>query len=299
MSQNQYSSLLGGQYNLITAENECKWTATEPNRAQFSYDQCDRVLQFARTNSQTFRGHNLCWGEYNPGWLTNGQFTPDTKRSILENHIRNVMSHYGNNAYCWDVVNEAVSDTSGVQFKNNVWYPDIPDYVDFAFKTARSVNPTMKLFYNDYNIASATGWSQDKSQRVYDMIKSMKTRGIPIDGIGFQLHVNLDYDSMISGVRQNIQRYADLGLEVHFTELDIRCSQDNCQWTPDKEQTQAKIYADLLQVCLDFPNTCKNFETWGFTDKYTWLSTNQHPLPFDENYNPKPAFESLLTTMQK
>jgi len=217
------------------------------------------------------------------------------KRSILQDHITTVVKRYNSTPICWDVVNEAVADSGSALYKNNIWYPDIPDYVDFAFQTAKAANPTVKLFYNDYNIASSTGFSQQKSDKVYNMIKSMKQRGIPIDGIGLQLHVDITYN-LFPGIIQNIQRYAALGLEVHFTELDVGCvsyGQTCPSWDAQKEQTQASIYSSLLNVCSS-QAACTSFETWGFTDKYSWLGANDHPLPFDANYNKKPAYNSLL-----
>jgi len=298
LNDNQYKTVLAQQYNLVTAENSCKWGATEPARGQFNFAQCDAVANLARTNNQSFRGHNLCWGAGNPSWLTNGGFSAAVKRQILGNHITNVVKHYGNTPVAWDVVNEAIADGGNTVLKNNVWYPDIPDYVDFAFQTARAANPSVKLFYNDYNIGSSTGWSAQKSQRMYDMVKSMKSRGIPIDGVGLQLHIDLSYN-LVDGVAQNMQRLAELGLEIHVTELDIACAPNkgNCQWDTQKAQQQANLYAQLLDVCKNQPK-CTNFETWGFTDKYTWIGSNEHPLPFDENYKPKPAVASLLQAIK-
>jgi len=262
------------------------------------------VIRYIRMHYQTISrlGVIIYAGEpvIRAGWPVEN-FTADEKRSILQNHIQNVMSHYGDALLGWDVVNEAVSDSGTEIFKANVWYPAIPDYVDFAFKAARAANPRVMLFYNDYNIASATGWSAAKSQKVYDMVKSMKTRGIPIDGVGLQLHVDINYGTdMIAGVKQNMQRYADLGLQIHMTEIDVSCATNGqaCTWTPEKATQQATVYQGLLQQCVDQPK-CTNFETWGYTDKYTWLSTADHPLPFDENYKPKPAFNSLLQTLIK
>jgi len=205
------------------------------------------------------------------------------------------VKRYNNTPICWDVVNEAVADSGSGLYKNNIWYPDVPDYVDVAFQAAKAANPSVKLFYNDYNIASSTGGTQQKSDKVYNMIKSMKQRGIPIDGIGFQLHVDINYNSF-QGIVQNIQRYAQLGLQVHFTELDVGCVTYGNQcpsWDAQKEQSQANIYAQLLSVC-NSQTACTSFETWGFTDKYSWLGASDHPLPFDSNYMKKPAFNSLL-----
>jgi len=290
-----YNQTLTAQYNLVTAENGCKWGATEPQRGRFDYSQCDTVYNYAKSAGSVFRGHNLCWGEGNPSWLQNGGLSPADKRAALTNHIQNVIKRY-TDVVGWDVVNEAVSDSGTNVLKPTVWYPDVPDYIDVAFTTARAANPNVKLFYNDYNIASSTGWSAAKSQKVYDMVKSMKQRGIPIDGVGLQLHIDLTYD-LVDGVRQNMQRLADLGLEIHITELDIGCAQGTCSgWDTQKAQQQANLYVALLKVCMAQPK-CTNFETWGFTDKHTWRNTDEHPLPFDENYKGKPAFTSMLQTL--
>jgi len=291
-----FASTIAAQYNLVTAENACKWGATEPNRGQYDFTQCDYVLSRAKGAGQAFRGHNLCWGSGNPGWLENGGLSPAVKKQVLADHISTVIKRYNNTPVCWDVVNEAVSDSGNEVFKNNVWYPDIPNYVDFAFQTARAAYPDVKLFYNDYNIASATGWSAQKSQKVYNMVQSMKQRGIPIDGVGLQLHVDITYGNMIAGVKQNLQRLAALGLEIHMTEIDVSCGSSCPTWGTQQETAQAQVYAELLAACLAEPK-CTSFETWGFTDKYSWLGADKHPLPFDSNYNKKPCFNSLLQTL--
>jgi len=296
----QFATILNQQYNLVTAENGCKWGATEPNKGQFDFTQCDYILNHAQASGQAFRGHNLCWGQSNPSWLTNGGFSPAQKKQLLADHITTVVKRYNNTPVCWDVVNEAVADSGSTVLKNTFWYPDVPDYIDFAFQTARAANPTVKLFYNDYNIASATGFSAQKSQKVYNLVQSMKQRGIPIDGVGLQLHVDISYSNMIAGVKQNLQRLAALGLEIHMTEVDVSCNvnNNNCPtWGAAQEQQQSAVYSELLNACLSEPK-CTSFETWGFTDKYSWLGVNFHPLPFDQNYNKKPAFNALLQTLQ-
>lgn len=156
--------------------------------------------------------YNKKKGEYNPSWLTNGNFNSQQLRSILQNHIQNVMGHYPNtNAYCWDVVNEAVQDSPSPDnlYKQNVWYPAIPDYVALAFQYAAATNRQTKLFYNDYNILMDSGWMQQKSDAVYNMIKNLTSSGIKVDGIGMQAHLQtsewpLDYNSVVS----NMKRFA-------------------------------------------------------------------------------------------
>jgi len=296
-ASSQYNTTLGQQYSIITPENSMKWGATEPQRGQFDFSQGDIVATSARVHKQKIRGHNLCWGVYNPSWLENGNFSPDEKKSILETHIKAVVGHYNNVAgdlmYSWDVVNEAVSDQTGsgnATLKHNVWYPAVPNYIDLAFQYARQAAPNLKLFYNDY---SAEGMNA-KSDAVYNLVKSMKQRGIPIDGVGLQMHVGENYYPKPSDVQANIKRLADLGLEVHITEMDVKLNGQGSE--QQKLQDQANIYVDMLKACLT-SDKCKSFETWGVTDKYTWLGSNLKPLEFDENYQPKPCFTALANAL--
>ena len=308
-----YATLLGREYSLVTAENACKWLAIQPQRGRFDFAACDVISDFAWAHNMSFRGHNLCWGEYNPAWLEHGGFNATTKRSLLRDHTATVASHYGRGAYAWDVVNEALSDLQWRKqpvLKQNVWYPSVPDYVEVALRATRAAAPpSVKLFYNDYNIASATTSNGDtashelhprtrqslamgsraKSQAAYDLLKDLKVRGVPIDGIGLQLHVRHSF-SAFDGVAQNMARLAALGLEVHVTELDVTCG-DGCDL-----QQQARVYAELLRVCLAQP-ACRNFETWGLTDKYTWKGPSQRPLPFDASMRPKPAFAAMIDVL--
>jgi endo-1,4-beta-xylanase len=212
------------------------------------------------------------------------------------------VGHYGDGAYGWDVVNEAITDDCGAEdpLKSSVWYPAVPDSVDVAFREARSAAPAgVKLFYNDYNVASSAGWSKCKSDKLYSMAKSMIARGVPIDGVGLQMHVRDGWGpDWVAGVQANMERLGALGLEVHVTELDVSCNSSiGCDWGPEAEKQQASLYASLLKACLAV-KACKNFETWGFTDKYTWMTTALHPLPFDEKLVPKAAVAAMLNQLQ-
>jgi endo-1,4-beta-xylanase len=288
----KYGPTLNQQYNLQTAENECKWDATEPNENSYSWTQCDYASDFARNSTSAFRGHNLCWGQQNPGWLTSGQWSVSQLETFLKDHITQCIQRYNGTTktatYCWDVVNEAVDDSgSSNVYKTAVpWYPAIPNYVNLSFQYARGASSSMKLFYNDYGGEGAG----TKSDKIYNMVKSMKQGGIPIDGVGLQMHISTSYYPSPTDIGNNIKRLNALGLEVHITEMDVACTGSS------QYNTQAQIYGNILQTCLSNPG-CKSFQTWGFTDKYTWLGTNQHPLPFDENYNWKPAANTILSVL--
>lgn len=248
-------------------------------------------MQHAKQANQLVRGHNLCWGQYNPSWLENGKFSGTELQSILQNHINNVATHYKGQVYSWDVVNEAVADGSpsfpSNYLKPTVWYPALPNYIDLAFQWARTADPGARLFYNEYGAEGGGA----KSEAVYQMLQSMKQRKIPVDGVGLQYHVSLGYAPNINDVVSNIKRLVALGLEVHITELDVSFSGGSGGEQAELEK-QATIYGQVLDACLSIPN-CTSFITWGFTDKYTWLGSNNQPLLFDVNYQPKPAFTTL------
>lgn len=180
-------------------------------------------------------------------------------------------------------------------------YNKVDDFICKAFKWANSADPDALLFYNDFNHAAAYGWQQAKSDRVYELVKTLKEAGCPIHGVGFQMHIAYPWfgTNMLNGMRNNIQRYKDLGMYVHITELDIKCKPnsagDGCEtaWDDAGRATQAQLYQDLLAMCLEEPN-CNSFTTWGFTDKYSWLFNGAEGLPFDSNYNKKDAYTKML-----
>lgn len=164
--------------------------------------------------------------------------------------------------------------SSGTGVIRDSVYNKVDDYICKAFTWAREADPTALLFYNDFNHATVEGYWKNKSDAIYEYLKALKDRGCPIDGVGFQLHEDIDFDVRVSNVKTNLQRYLDAGMTVHFTEVDIKCRKDadgNCvPWTDALLQQQAKTYGDLLTACLEYSN-CESFEMWGFTDKYSWL----------------------------
>jgi endo-1,4-beta-xylanase len=275
-------ALLKEHFDLVTAENECKFEATEAQQGKFTYGQCDQIMKQVQANNQSFRGHCTVWGAATPGWVNS--LSKSAKRAALINHVKNVVTYYkGKGLVAWDIVNEAVNDGQA-SLKHNAWYPDVEDYIDVAFQTAHAADPDIKLFYNDYN---ADGVNQ-KSTFIYDMVKSMIQRGIPIHGVGLQMHLDTNSYPKEDDLRANIKRFGDLGLDVHITEMDIRYN--------GNYQKQAEIYHSVLKVCLEEP-ACKNFQVWGVIDRYSWRASD-NPLLFDNSYKPKDAACSVLKAFQ-
>lgn len=200
---------------------------------EMNYTGCDYMVNYSKKNSQVMRGHELIRGtpdKYIPEFVRNEKNITKLEEFMIS-YITQTVKHIGEGAFAWDVVNEAVTDDQDqLVIKTSQW-SHIDNYICKAFKAAHAANPNAQLFYNDYKHASSSGSYREKSDKVYNMIKNLKQQGCPIHGIGFQNHIDLFYsDDDIEGVRQNIQRYAKLGLNVHFTEMEVRCNStaSNC-----------------------------------------------------------------------
>ncbi|WP_081926907.1 endo-1,4-beta-xylanase [Pseudobacteroides cellulosolvens] len=292
-----YDNILKNEFGIVVAENEMKVDAIEPSQNNFNFRNGDKLVDFALSNNMKVRGHTLVWHSQLPGWMGNWSGSRDGLVSAMNNHITKTMDHFKGKIAEWDVVNEACDD-SGNGLRKSVWTNKIGnDFIDIAFQTARKADPDALLFYNDYNIEDMGA----KSNTAYNMIKSMKERGIPIDGVGFQCHfINGMSASQLNAIEQNIKRYAALGLQVSITELDIRMNDSENQTTGF--QTQANNYKSLMEIALRNPNV-KTFVVWGFTDKFSWIPSTfpgtGRGLIYDSNLNPKPAYNSLKEALMK
>ncbi len=213
-----YTGIAAREFNMVTAENEMKMDATEPNQNQFSFSNGDRIFNWAKQNGMQVRGHTLAWHSQQPGWMQNMSGT--ALRNAMINHITQVVTHYKGKIYAWDVVNEAYADgTSGARRDSNLQRTG-NDWIEVAFRAARAADPNAKLCYNDYN---TDNWTAAKTQGVYAMVKDFKARGVPIDCVGFQAHFNSG-NPVPSNYHTTLQNFADLGVDVQITELDIEGS---------------------------------------------------------------------------
>lgn len=285
-----YAGLLARQFNMMTPEVAMKFEVLHPERDRYDFSGGDAILAFARAHNMAVRGHTLVWDQQLPAWLTEGQFSRDQWRTILQEHIQTVVGHYKGKLAAWDVVNEAFDDNGSL--RNTVWLRNIgPEYIALAFRWAHEADPQARLFYND-NGGEGLG---RKSDAIYALAQGLLQSGIPISGIGMEMHTWLDGPPKPDDLAANMQRLARLGLEVHITEMDIR-TQYSTQPPAAKLADQASMYRGIFSACLAAPN-CKAFVTWGLTDRYSWIlaKTNQPdaPLLFDEQGLPKPAFFSI------
>src|SRR5262249_38145155 len=220
------------------------------------------------------RGHTLVWYRQLPLWIADG-LTAEELRGDAAEHIRCLVSRYRGRVSAWDVVNEAVGE-SGDGLRDSVFLRTLgPSYIEEAVVAAREADPDALLFYNDYG---AEGMNA-KSDRVYELVSDLRRRGVPIDGVGLQMHVRVNACPPVDEIRANMARLAALGLRVAVTEMDV-----SIRDVPgDSLAAQRDTYRDVLRACLD---SCGQVSFWGFTDLYTWLPGDA-PLLFDESYRRK------------
>lgn len=287
-----YAQTLAREFSMLVPENAMKFDALHPGQSGYDFTEADALVKFAMQNGMQVRGHTLVWHNQLPDWVTKGSFTRDEAIAILKDHIMTVVGHYRGQVAAWDVVNEAVNDDGSL--RDSIWLQTIgPDYIDMAFTWAHEADPDAKLFYNDYS-------NEDmgkKSDAIYNLLKDMIQRGIPVNGEGFQMHLDVNSTPQPKEVIANMKRLGELGLEVHITEMDVRIKDPP---TDKLLAKQATVYKDMLGACLSVEN-CKAFVLWGFTDKYSWIpqfiSGYGSALIFDYSFNPKPAYTAMLNAL--
>lgn len=292
------------EHNFVTCENEMKWDVIEPQPNQFDYSHADAIVNWAQQNQMQIKGHCLVWHNQVPQWVTELQGEQAT-RDAVQNHIRNLMTHYKGKIHSWDVVNEAVetdSDTGvgNPRMRETVFYTNLGEhYMDEIFHFAKEQDPNAKLYYNDYSIDGDT----EKVQFVYEMIKGMVARGVPIDGVGFQMHIGPP-NNLANGetVKNNMALFTDLGLEVSITEMDINLCGDQVS-----AEEQLTLYHDIVAACVE--NTmCSTITFWGVNDGRSWLNTwhtspckslgqSSQALLFDDSYQKKEAYQHVLNAL--
>jgi endo-1,4-beta-xylanase len=275
LSDSTYLGVLNREFNSVVAENAMKWDATEPQRGVFSYSGGDRIVSHARSLGMSVRGHALLWHAQQPGWAQG--LSGNDLRNAAINHVTQVATHYRGQIYAWDVVNEAFADGGSGGRRDSNLQRTGNDWIEAAFRAARAADPNAKLCYNDYN----TDGINAKSTGIYNMVRDFKSRGVPIDCVGMQSHLGTGIDSTYQA---NLQRFADLGVDVQITELDVM-----------QGGNQANIYATVTKACLAV-SRCTGITVWGVRDCDSWRGAD-NALLFDCAGNRKAAYTAVLDAL--
>ena len=278
LADGQYSAILDREFGSVTPENEMKWDFTEPSRGTFTFDRADRIVDHARAHNQRLRGHTLVWHAQLPSWV-NDTRDANTLRDVMKNHINVLMGRYRGQIHSWDVVNEAFADGGSGELRGSVFRDVLgPGFVEEAMRAARSADPAAKLCYNDYGIED---WNSAKTQGVYRLVRDFRSRGVPIDCVGFQAHFGTTAPATFQTTLQN---FAALGVDVQITELDVAGG-----------ASQADTYRRTTQACLSVAR-CTGITVWGIRDSDSWRAPDG-VLLFDGSGNKKPAYDAVLSAL--
>ncbi|HKE14946.1 MAG TPA: endo-1,4-beta-xylanase [Kofleriaceae bacterium] len=282
-----YRETIEREFSSVTAENVMKWETLEPEPGVFDYQQADALVAFAGAHHMVVRGHVLVWHNQIPAWVNEQDFTPAELRDILREHIIETAHHFRGKIQQWDVLNEAFNEDGTL--RDTIWLRALgPDYFADVFRWARMGDPGARLFYNDFNLE----FFGPKSDAAFSAVQDLRRRGIPVDGIGFQGHLGAQF-GFDTRVQENMQRFANLGLEIAVTEADVRMPLPTDVF---KLQSQSQGYHSLLQPCL-LTRGCNSFTVWGYTDKYSWVpgffDGEGAACLLDESFQPKPAYAAV------
>lgn len=306
LSAGNLLSLAAQEFNYVTPENEMKWQSVQGSEGSFTYGSADNIVNWSQQNNMKVKGHCLVWHNQLPSWVSSIN-NRDRLLAVMKKHIETVMGHFGNKLVAWDVVNEAISTDSDVgsgnaQMRPSVFYRLLgEDFIPLAFKYAREYADAhnmknMKLYYNDYSIDA----DNDKSRFLRKKVKEWLAAGAPIDGIGFQMHIGPPNNiPTVQSVKDNMDYYASLGLEVLISEWDINLCGSKVTTTQQRE-----FYRGITEACVNNPK-CSAITFWGVNDGNSWLNnfsgslcngSNSQSLLFS-NGQKKPVYTDVLNAL--
>ncbi|MCQ2068883.1 MAG: endo-1,4-beta-xylanase [Bacteroidaceae bacterium] len=293
-------------YNSITAENDFKPQSVQPQEDQWNFKNADAIADFCRANGIKLRGHCLVWHSQVGRWMfqdkdADGKNVQASKEKLYERmktHITTVMQRYSDIVYCWDVVNEAVTDDANATdpLRPSQWKQIAggDEFIRKAFEFAHEADPNALLFYNDYNAAVPA-----KRDKIYNMVKEMKEAGVPIDGIGMQGHFSV-YEPSLEDIEAAIEKYSEIVDHIQFTELDIRLNREmggglnmnrqGEELTPEKQQMFNDRYTGFFDVLRRHADVIDVVTFWNVSDRDSWVGTSNYPLLFDKNSDPKETY---------
>lgn len=307
------AAFISRQYASITPENEWKPKRLQAEEGVFNWKMADTMAAFARQHHLKMRGHTLVWPLQMPGWIYKDGDHAASKTLLLQRlktHITTVVQRYKGTAYCWDVVNEAISYLPPDRLDtrtDSLYMIAGEEYIAKAFEYAHEADPDARLFYNDNGFE----WSK-KRDKIYSFLKKLKAAGVPIHGVGMQAHWGIE-GLPESYLRETIDMFSNLGLEVQLTELDISVypkrkegrvlnahdlAGEDTAYTEEKQRRQAAIYQMIFRVCRESKGKVTGITLWSGYDWPNYLTKKlrkeNHPYLFDEKLQPKKAFYSVI-----
>ena len=272
-----YEAIAGSEFGVMSPESSMKWEPLNPLPGRFEFADMDTLMNFAEFYGMQVRGHPLVWHSSLPDWVE--ATVPEEREVHMREFITRVMTRYADRIDYWDVVNEPISEFSGL--RDSLWFQAMGEsYIDTAFLQARELDPTATLVLNEFDI----GFAGRKFDDLLALVDRLLEREVPVDAVGFQMHVFSSFDQF-DEFAANMAAIAERGLDIHITELDVALVDD------DTEATQAEVFERVADACLAQPR-CTVLQTWGFTDRYSFRSPFD-PLLLDRDHQIKPAYIGL------
>lgn len=273
-------------FGSLTPENAMKWNAVEPHRGEFDFGDADALVDFAQQTRRRVRGHTLVWDEQLPGWVTDHVWKPADLTKALTTHIDTILGRYRGRVESWDVVNEPLDDNGSLT--RHVFERTLgPRYIDVAFRLAHAADPEARLFLNEI----AAELPSPKQDALVALVRGLKQRGVPIDGVGLQDHTSAGGAPSQATLEHTMRRFTSMGLDVEITELDVQLNRG--PRVADPLAAQARAYAAAGAACAATPR-CTGVTVWGVTDRWSWEGAAARPLLFDADGRAKPARAALL-----
>ncbi len=300
-----YDEVYSREFSSITAENDMKMASIFTGidgmgKIIYDWSKVDALITYAEDNNMNVHGHTLIWHRSVPAALESFSGTDQEFEDLIEQYITDVLTRYKGKINSWDVVNEAIDDDAGTQWRNTLFLQRMGnDYVEKCFAFARAADPDMKLFYNDYNMT----FDPTKRGKVLAMVDQLKSKNL-IDGVGYQMHIDYNFPS-----KEEIQVATDelvaKDLLIHFAELDIKVNEANdlTEFTSERSMAQAERVADVVEIFDNIPQSQKyGITVWGLKDDDTWLIPEnggrpEWPLLFDESFQKKDAYFSFIKAL--
>lgn len=306
--------LIKKQFNSLSFENVLKWEVVQPNEGEFNFELADKIVDFAKANGMTLTGHTFVWHSQTPDWVFGGPDGKPASRELLlerlRRHIQTIMTRYKGVISTWDVANELASDEDGKSpYRQSRWIEVLgSEVVAKAFEFAHEADPAATLLYNDYGIEAGP-----KHERAMQILKDLSKAKAPISGIGLQSHISIFYPP-VPEIEKSIRNFARLGLQVHITELDMsvypgfdeekrNLYPDSCP--PNLLKQQADRYRELFRMFRRNKSHIARVTFWNVHDGVSWLNQfpvpnrRNHPLLWNSDLQPKPAYEAVLSAASK
>ena len=287
----EYQRVATQHFNSVTPENSFKPSYLHPAPGRYEWEEADTLAAYCRAHHQRLHGHTLIWHQQLPRWMQEFAGSPAEWEQLFRDHIHTIARHFRGQVSSWDVVNEAF-EADGT-LRRTIWQEHLgSSYLEKAFRYAHEADPDALLFYNDYDLES----NPLKRRAVLAWLQTMRQRGVPVHGLGLQLHISIAHpeNSQIAEALRDVQRS---GLRLHLSEIDVAVNPlgQAIALTPELLQRQADKLAFLVRTYQELPRGQQYGITfWGVSDRNTWIRSYFHrddyPLLFDDNYQPKPAF---------